>query len=33
MRKMNDRELALSIILGFLLVVAGLVDLLHSGTF
>jgi Kef-type K+ transport system membrane component KefB len=28
MRRMNDRELTLSIILGFLLVIAGLVELL-----
>jgi hypothetical protein len=30
---MNDRELVLSIILCFLLFVAGLLDLLHRGTF
>jgi Kef-type K+ transport system membrane component KefB len=29
MRRMNDRELALSIILGFLLALAGLLDLLR----
>jgi Kef-type K+ transport system membrane component KefB len=33
MHKMNDRELVLSIILGFLLAVAGLLDLLHSDAF
>jgi Kef-type K+ transport system membrane component KefB len=31
MHKMNDRELALSIILGFLLAVAGLAELLGFG--
>jgi hypothetical protein len=29
---MNDSELKLSIISGFLLFIAGLLDLLHSGT-
>jgi Kef-type K+ transport system membrane component KefB len=28
LRRMNDRELALSIILGFLLVIAGFIELL-----
>jgi Kef-type K+ transport system membrane component KefB len=31
MHKMNDRELALSVILSFLLVVAGVTDLLGFG--
>jgi Kef-type K+ transport system membrane component KefB len=29
MRKMNDRELLLSIIIGFLLFIAGVVDMLN----
>jgi Kef-type K+ transport system membrane component KefB len=29
LRKMNDRELKLSIIIGFLLFLAGLLELLH----
>jgi hypothetical protein len=31
LRRMNDRELTLSIILGFLLVIAGLAELLRLG--